>query len=122
MLEGLLIDQAIEVLFQLARDFGWSPGARAIQQALRPLLRKALHPLSEGRIGHMKSLGDGVDMVPCHDLADGLRTAKDPRFLGLLEQGVSGRQHLSGKVAVEGVHGFAPGERGTFISPMTCRA
>jgi hypothetical protein len=39
-----LIDQAIEVLFQLARDFGRSPGARAIQQALGPLLRKALHP------------------------------------------------------------------------------
>ena len=41
MLEGVLIDQAIEVLFQLARDFGRSPGARAIQQALGPLLRKA---------------------------------------------------------------------------------
>ena len=38
MLEGVLIDQAIEVLFQRARDFGRSTGARAIQQPLEPLL------------------------------------------------------------------------------------
>ena len=31
MLEGVLIDEAIEVLLQLARDLGRSPGARAIQ-------------------------------------------------------------------------------------------
>ncbi len=40
MLEGVLIDQAIEVLFQLARDFGRSPGARAIPQALGPIPSK----------------------------------------------------------------------------------
>jgi hypothetical protein len=46
VLQGVLIDEAIEVLFQLARHFGRSPGARAIKQALGPLLRKALHPLT----------------------------------------------------------------------------
>ena len=30
VLQGILIDEAIEVLFQLARDFGRAPGARAI--------------------------------------------------------------------------------------------
>jgi hypothetical protein len=50
MLKGVLIDQTIEMLFQRARDFGWSTRARAISQALGPLLRKALHPLTEGRI------------------------------------------------------------------------
>jgi len=88
MLQGVLVDEAIKVLFQLARDCGRSPGARAITQALGPLLRKALHPFAEGGIGHMERLGDGVDMVACHDLTDRLRTAKDPRFLGLLEHGV----------------------------------
>ena len=88
VLQGILIDEAIEVLLQLARDFGRSTGARAIQQALRPLLRKALHPLAEGGIGHMERLGDSVDMVPYHNLTDGLRTAKDSRCLGLLEHGV----------------------------------
>ena len=50
MLKGVLIDQTIEMLFQRARDFGWSTRARAISQAPGPLLRKALHPLTEGRI------------------------------------------------------------------------
>jgi hypothetical protein len=118
MLEGVLIDQAIEVLFQLARDFGRSTGARSIQQALGPLLRKALHPFSECGIGQVEGRGDGVDMVACHDLTDGLRPAKDASLLGLLQDGLSGRQRMLGKVAFEGAHGFAPWERRTFVSHM----
>jgi hypothetical protein len=122
VLQGVLIDEAIEVLFQFARHFGRSPGAGAIQQALGPLLRKALHPFAEGGIGQMERLGDGVDMVAGHDLPDRLRTAKDPRFLGLLEQGIEGRQRTIGKVAFEGTHGCAPGERRTFVLHMICGA
>jgi len=83
-----LLDEAPEVLFQPTGEFGRSPRARAIPQALGPLLRKALHPLTEGGIGHMERRGDGVDMVPGHHRTDGLRPAKDPGCLGLLEQGV----------------------------------
>jgi hypothetical protein len=119
MLEGVLIDQAIEVLFQRARDFGWATGARAIQQALGPLLRKALHPFSAGGIGHVEGRGDGVDMVACHDLTDGLRPTKDASLLGLLQYGLSGRQRIRGKVAFEGAHGLAPWERRTFVAHMT---
>ena len=88
MLQGVLSDQAIEVLFQRARHFGRSTRARAIQQALGPLLRKALHPFSEGGIGHMEGRGDGVDLVACYDLTDGLRPAKDARLLRLLQDGL----------------------------------
>jgi hypothetical protein len=88
VLQGVLINEAIEVLFQLARDLGRSTGARSIQQALGPLLRKALHPFSEGGIGHVEGRGDGVDMVACHDLTDGLRPAKDASLLGLLQYGL----------------------------------
>jgi hypothetical protein len=88
VLQGVLINQAIEVLFQLARDLGRSPGARSIQQALGPLLRKALHPFSEGGIGQVEGRGDGVDRVACHDLTDGLRPAKDASLLGLLQDGL----------------------------------
>jgi hypothetical protein len=88
MLQGVLIDEAIEVLFQLAGHFGRSTGSRAIQQALWPLMRKALHPFSECGIGQVEGRGDGVDMLACHNLTDGLRTAKDPRFLGLLQDGL----------------------------------
>jgi hypothetical protein len=119
MLQGVLIDEAIEVLFQRARDFGRSPGARAIQQALGPLLRKALHPFSEGGISQVEGGGDGVDMLACHDFTDGLRPAKDPSLLGLLQDGLSGRQRILGKVAFEGAHGFAPWQRRTFVSHMT---
>jgi hypothetical protein len=119
VLERVLIDEAIEMLFQLAGDFGWSTGARSIQQALGPLLRKALHPFSEGGIGHVEGRGDGVDMVAGHDLTDGLRPAKDASLLGLLQDGLSGRQRMLGKVACEGAHGCAPWERRTFVSHMT---
>ena len=63
MLEGVLIDEAIEVLFQRAGDFGRSTGARAIQQALGPLVGKALDPFAQGRIGQVEGGGDGVRRV-----------------------------------------------------------
>jgi hypothetical protein len=88
VLQGVLLNAALEVLCQFTGEFGRSPRARAIPQALRPLLRKALHPLAEGGIGQVERLGDSVDLVPCHHLTDGLRPAKAPCFLSLLAQGV----------------------------------
>ena len=88
MLQRVLIDEAIEVLFQLARDFGRSTGARAIPQARGALLRKALHPFPQGRIRQVEGGGDGGDMLPRDHRMDGLCTAKDPRLLGLLEEDV----------------------------------
>ena len=84
MLEGVLIDQAIEVLFQRARDFGRSTGARAIQQPLEPLLGKTLYPFAQGRIRQMEGGGDGGDVLTCDHRMDSLCTAKDTRLLGLL--------------------------------------
>jgi hypothetical protein len=46
VLQRVLIDEAIEVLFQLARDFGRSTGARAIHEAWRTLVGKAMDPLA----------------------------------------------------------------------------
>ena len=86
--EGIWIDQAIEGLVQRARDFGGAPGARALEQALGPLLRKALHPCAAGGIGHRARRGDGVDLVTGHDLPDSLGTAQAPRRFGLLAQGI----------------------------------
>jgi hypothetical protein len=88
VLQGILIDKAVKMLFKGAGHFAWPPGTRAIQQTLRPLLRKALHPFSESGIGQVEGLGDGVNMVACHDFTDSLRTAEDPRFLGLLQYGL----------------------------------
>ena len=108
MLEGVLIDQAIEVLCQRARDCGLSTGARSIQQALGPLMRKALHPFTQGSIRQVEGRGDGRDMVTRDHRTDRLGTAKDTRLLGLLEHRVSGRERMNGKVAFEGAHRLAP--------------
>jgi hypothetical protein len=103
-----LVNEVIEVLFQRARDCGWATGACAIPQALGPLLRKALHPFPQGSIRQVEGRGDGRDMVTRDHRTDSLGTAKDTRLLGLLEQRVSGRERMNGKVAFEGAHRLAP--------------
>jgi hypothetical protein len=85
--QGILLDEAIEVLLQRARDCGRATGARAIPQARGALLRKALHPLTQGSIRHVEGGGDGGERVPRDHRTDSLGTAKDPRLLGLLEHG-----------------------------------
>jgi hypothetical protein len=88
MLEGVLIDEAVEVLCECTSHLGWAARARAIHQALRSLLGKALHPCAEGRIRQVKGRGDSADVVASDDLPDSLRTAKDAGLLGLLEHGI----------------------------------
>src|SRR5262245_57893845 len=72
MASRALIDEAMEVLCELAWHCGRSPRARAIPQALRPLLRKAQPPFAEGGIGQVERRGDGLDRAAGHDLPDGL--------------------------------------------------
>jgi hypothetical protein len=84
----VLIDEAVERLFECAGHFAGASGTRVIQQALWPLMGKALHPLSQGGIGKVEGRGDGVDVVPRDDLTDGLRTAKDTGLLSLFEYGL----------------------------------
>jgi hypothetical protein len=88
VLQGILIDQAIEVLFQRAGHFGRSTGARAIPQTLGALFGKALYPFAQGRRRKMEGSRDGRGVLARDDFTDGLRTAKDPGFLGLFEHGV----------------------------------
>ena len=86
MLQGVLINEAIEMVFQLAGDFGRSTRARAIHQTLGALVGKALHPFPQGRIRHVEGGGDGGDVLTRDHRMDGLCPAKDTRLLGLLEQ------------------------------------
>ena len=91
MLEGVLIDQAIEVLFQLTGDLGWSPGARAIHKPLRALAGKAVDPFPQGRIGKVQRVRDCWEALPCDNVAHGLGTAEDTGLFRLLQEGVEGR-------------------------------
>ena len=85
MLERILIDEAVEMLFECAGDFARSPRTRPIHQACHAGVGKALHPFAEGRVGKVEGRRDSADVVASNDLPDGLRPAKDPSLLGLLQ-------------------------------------
>ena len=88
VLQGVLIDEALEVLFQLAGDFGWSTRAGAIDEALGALVGKTVHPFSQSGIGKRERVGDGLQAVPFDHFTDGLGPAKDPRLFRLLQEGI----------------------------------
>ena len=60
MVQGGLIDQAIEGLFERACDFGQSPRARAAHQPLGALGGKAVTPFAQGGIGKVWSVSETV--------------------------------------------------------------
>jgi hypothetical protein len=119
MLEGVLLDETRKMLLEFIGHFGRSSWAWAIVQAPRALGSKALYPFAQSGIGQVEGRGDGGEVLTRDHGTDGLRAAEDPRLLGLLEHGVEGRQRRIGKVAFEGAHGFAPGERKIVVSHMT---
>jgi hypothetical protein len=87
VLKRVLVNEAVKMSFKRTGHFARSSGARSIPQAVWPLLRKTLHPFSQGGVGKVEGLGDGVDVVASHNLTDGLRTAKDTGLFGLCEHG-----------------------------------
>ena len=109
MLEGVLIDQSVELGFDLAGHFGGSAATGAVQEAAGAFLSKALHPFSQGGVGEMEGVRDGFDGLPGDDLTDGLSPAKDAGFLGVLHKGIQGGQGIMRKMAVERAHRVAPG-------------
>jgi hypothetical protein len=104
VLEGILVDEPIEVVRQLAGHFGWATGARAIPQALDSLVGKAMDPLAQRGIGKVQRVGHRLEAVPLDDCAHGLGTAEDTGLLRLLEEGIQGGERLLGKVEFEGPH------------------
>jgi hypothetical protein len=85
MLKRVLIDQTIELLLQCTSHFGRSTRAGSIRQALDTLIGKALDPLSEGGIGKLKRIGDGLQTVAFDHFTDGLSTTEDPGLFRLFQ-------------------------------------
>jgi hypothetical protein len=83
-----LIDEAIEMFFQRAGDFGRATGARAIHQTWGALVGKAMHPFPQGRIRKLERVGDVLDTPSFDDVAYRLGTAEEARFFGLCQEGV----------------------------------
>jgi hypothetical protein len=104
MLERILVDQAIEMLFQLAGDFGRSTRARTVHQTPGALVGKAMHPFPQGRIGKLECVGDVLDVLAFHDLTYRLCTTEDTRFFGLFQERVQGGERIIRKVPFEGPH------------------
>jgi hypothetical protein len=104
MLQGVLIDEAIEVLFQFAGHFRGSTRPRAIHEALRTLIRKAMDPFAQGRIRKLERVRDVLHALAFDDLAYGLGTAEDARLFRLFQEGISSGQGVIGKVQFEGPH------------------
>lgn len=88
MLKRVLIDEAVAGLCEFARDFARPSRTRTIHETGHALVGKALHPFAEGRVGKVEGRRDGGDTVANNDLPDGLRPAKDPSLLGLLQDGL----------------------------------
>jgi len=86
VLEGVLVDETIEVLLQLASDFGGSAGARAVHQPRRALVGKAMDPLAQGGIRKLERVGDGLQALAFDDGAYGLSTAEEACLFGLLQK------------------------------------
>ena len=80
MLEGVLIDELVELGFDLAGHFGGSAATGAVQKAAGTFLSKAFHPCSQGGVGQMEGGRDSFDSLPGNDLTDGLSPAKDAGF------------------------------------------
>ena len=104
MLQGVLVDEAIEVLLQRAGHFGRATGAGAVDKARGAFMSKAIDPLAQRGIGKVQGVGDGLEAVAFDDLAHGLSTAEDAGLLGLLEEGLQGGEGLLGKMEFEGPH------------------
>jgi hypothetical protein len=84
MLQRVLINEAIEVLFEGTGHFRGAPGARSIHEPLHPLVGKTIDPLAESRIRQGACVRDGLETLPFHNVAHGLGTAEDAGFFGLL--------------------------------------
>jgi hypothetical protein len=80
-----LIDEVVEMLFECARYFRGSTGARAIHEALDTLMSKAMHPLAQGRIGKLERVRDVLQALSFDDFTDGLGATEDAHLFGLLE-------------------------------------
>ena len=76
MLKRVLIDEALEVLFQRARDFRRSPRAWAVDEAWWALVGKAMDPLAQRGIGKRQCVGDGLEALAFDHFAHGLGTAE----------------------------------------------
>ena len=88
MLQGVLINEAIEVLFQRACDLRRSPGTGVVHEAWRTLMAKAMDPLAQRGIGKGQRVRDGLEALTFDDFPHRLGAAKDPSLCRLFQDDI----------------------------------
>jgi len=88
MQERVLVDEAIQVLFQGICHFRRATRAGAIHQAWDSLVGKAMDPFTQRGIGKVQRVRDCLEAVPCDDVTHSLGTPEHAGLLGLLQASV----------------------------------
>jgi len=65
---------------------------------------KAIDPCAQRGIGTVQRVRDGLEAVPCNDLAYGLGTPEHAGLIRLCKKGLSGGEGLIRKVEFAGPH------------------
>jgi hypothetical protein len=104
MLEGVLVDEPIEVVCQLAGHFGWATGAGTVPQALDPLVGEAMDPLAQRGISKVQRVGHCLEAVSLDDFTHSLGPAEDTGLLRLLQEVLQGGEGVIRKVEFKGPH------------------
>jgi hypothetical protein len=104
MLEGVLVDEPIEVVCHLAGHFGWATGAGTVPQALAPLVGEAMDPLAQRGIGKVQRVGHCLEAVSLDDFTHSLGPAEETGLLRLLQEVLQGGEGVIRKVEFKGPH------------------
>jgi hypothetical protein len=104
MLQWVLIDEAMAVLFQCACHCGRSPGAGTIKKALEALVGKAMDPLAAGGRGQRKRVSNGVQALAFDNFTDRLGTPEDPGLFRLFPHRLQRWKRIIGQVELAGPH------------------
>jgi hypothetical protein len=86
--QRVLLDEAIEMLFQGTGYFGRSTGARAVEEARGTFMGKAMDPFAEGGIGKREGVGDRLQVGAFDDFTNRLGAPEDPGLFRLLQYGI----------------------------------
>ena len=92
VLQWVWVDEAIEMVRQRTGHFGWATRAGAVNEALRALGGKAMHPFAQRGRGQVQRVRDRLEAVPFHDFAHGLGTPEHAGLFSLFQEQQSGKK------------------------------
>jgi len=86
VLKWVLVDEALEMVRQRAGHFGRATRAGAVNETVRALGGKAMHPFAQRGVGKVQRVRDGLEALPLDDFAHGLGPPEHAGLLGLFQE------------------------------------